>query len=242
MIKLLRQISAVMFTCALAPVATASDQGAAAIHPTGSGAVEVVDAVEEGVVAPQDVQRPRTRWEHRERHPRWNRGALQALRSHGSALVDMVPKDIAFWCPGYPAQDEERRRFFWVGFLSALAKYESTYRADAVGGGGRWYGLLQILPGTAQSYDCKASSGDELKNGAANLSCAVRIMAITVARDGVIQGKDGGWLGVSADWGPLRSGGKRNEMAEWLNAQRYCRLPDQERARVGSPEATSRTE
>ena len=89
--------------------------------------------------------------------------------------------------------------------MSALAKHESTYRPWAVGGGGRWYGLLQILPATARGYKCNARTGQSLKDGAANLSCAVRIMAHTVPRDGVIHGYRGRkGQGVTADWGPMR--------------------------------------
>jgi hypothetical protein len=188
--------------------------------------IMVVCAVAAQVAAEEAVPLPSTRWEHREGHARWTNGALEALRTHGQVLVETVPDDIGFWCPGYDKQDERRRRHFWVGFLSALAKYESTYRANAVGGGDRWYGLLQIWPPTARSHDCRARSGDALKNGVDNLSCAVRIMAETVPRDGVIQGKSERWLGVSADWGPLRSKSKRREMAAWLKDQPYCREPD----------------
>ena len=112
---------------------------------------------------------------------------------------------------------------FWLGFMSALAKYESTYKPQAVGGGGRWYGLLQILPATARGYECHAGSRAALTNGAANLSCAVRIMAVTVPRDGVVAGN--GSRGVGADWGPLRSRAKRTEMSAWLKRQSYCTNP-----------------
>jgi len=108
-----------------------------------------------------------------------------------------------------------------VGFLSSLAKHESTYKPWAVGGGGRWHGLLQILPGTARGYKCNVGTGAELRNGAANLSCAVRIMAVTVPRDGVIYGRGG--RGVAADWGPMRNAAKRADMARWLKRQNYCK-------------------
>ena len=163
---------------------------------------------------------PRTRWQHMRGHAIWTRSAISALKAHGKPLVDTVPKDIDIWCPAYASTTDDNRRAFWVGFLSALAKYESTYKAGAVGGGGRWFGLLQIYPRTARGYNCTAGSGEGLKNGAANLSCAVRIMARTVPRDGVIYGRGG--RGVAADWGPLRSAPKRAEMARWLRRQPYC--------------------
>ncbi len=173
---------------------------------------------------PRSVLIPKTRWDHRPAGPEWTQGALAALSQHGAPLVEAVPRDIATWCPGYASADAPRRRAFWVGFLSALAKYESTYRAKAVGGGGMWFGLLQILPGTARSYGCKARSGSALTDGTSNLSCAIRILARTVPRDRAIALREGRWSGVAADWGPLRDAGKRAEMAAWLRGQSYCAI------------------
>ncbi|MGC1506681.1 MAG: transglycosylase SLT domain-containing protein [Sulfitobacter sp.] len=168
-------------------------------------------------------QIPRTRWQHMGGHQLWTRAALSALKNHGKPLVDLVPADIANWCPKYPTASEAERRAFWVGFMSALAKHESTYKPWAVGGGGLWYGLLQILPSTARGYKCNVGTGAALKNGAANLSCAVRIMAHTVPRDGVIHGyKKRKGQGVTADWGPMHSAPKRRDMANWLKRQSYC--------------------
>ena len=203
----------------------------AADLPSGRALVLRVNAPETGLssgatVAPlvrpklRNDALPRTRWQHRPKGRVWTRAALEALKAHGAPLVDMVPADIETWCPAYPDNGPGQRRAFWVGFLSALARYESTYKATAVGGGGRWYGLLQILPGTARGYGCRARSGSDLQSGAANLSCAIRIMARTVPRDGVIHGPGG--RGVAADWGPLRSKAKRAEMAAWLRKQSYC--------------------
>lgn len=175
---------------------------------------------------------PRTRWQHMEGHSVWTRAALSALKAHGSPLIDMVPGDITNWCPAYADNDDAQRRAFWVGYMSALAKHESTYKPWAVGGGGRWYGLLQILPATARGYKCNVGTGEALKNGAANLSCGVRIMAFTVKRDGVIHGRDTKWRGVSADWGPMRNASKRRDMAGWLKRQNYCTLANSVRPRT----------
>ncbi|WP_159974466.1 transglycosylase SLT domain-containing protein [Roseobacter cerasinus] len=168
---------------------------------------------------------PRMRWSHMENHRLWHAAALQALRTHGRALVETVPGDITEWCPYYEAAGQVGREAFWVGFMSALAKHESTYKPWAVGGGGRWYGLLQILPATARGYGCRAGSGEALKDGGDNLSCAIRIMAVTVPRDGVISGRDSKWRGVAADWGPMRVASKRRDIAGWVSAQPYCAAP-----------------
>jgi hypothetical protein len=165
---------------------------------------------------------PAMRWGHMENHAQWNEAAYQALQTHGLMLTLTVPEDIDTWCPGYPEADLSTRRLFWIGFLSALAKHESTYKPRAVGGDGRWFGLVQISPATARGYECRVGTGEALKKGAANLSCAIRIMSVTVPRDGVIHARDSRWRGVSADWGPMRSASKRADMARWLNQQPFC--------------------
>ena len=189
-----------------------------------SAPLPVIDGVEITRRSPaRRAYVPRTRWQHMDGLTLWTRAAISALKDHGRPLVEMVPRDIANWCPAYESNDDVKRWAFWVGYMSALAKHESTYKPWAVGGGGKWYGLLQILPATARGYKCNVGTGEALKNGAANLSCAVRIMAFTVKRDGVIHGRDKRWRGVSADWGPMRNGKKRADMANWLKRQNYCK-------------------
>ncbi|WP_249138911.1 transglycosylase SLT domain-containing protein [Actibacterium sp. MT2.3-13A] len=163
---------------------------------------------------------PAMRWDHRAEAADWTRATLGALESHGAALPHSLPADIGRFCPGYESASLDERRAFWAGLLSALAKHESTWNPRAVGGGGRWFGLVQIAPRTAQGYGCRAQSGADLQEGGANLSCAVRIMARTVARDGVIAQ---GGRGVAADWGPFKVAGKQADIAAWTSSQSYCR-------------------
>lgn len=167
----------------------------------------------------REGQIPHTSWSHLSGTDLWTRAAISALKSHGAPLVDAVPADISDWCPAYPGASQTARRAFWVGFLSRLAKHESTYRAQVVGGNGRWFGLLQIVPATAQGYGCRARSGADLKHGPSNLSCGVRIMTTTVLRDGVVSRRG---RGVAADWGPLVSSRKRGDMQAWTRQQAYC--------------------
>jgi Transglycosylase SLT domain len=160
-------------------------------------------------------------WDHVPDGPEWTQATLDALRAEGAPLLSLVPGDIDSWCPGYPAAGPEQRAAFWAGLLSALARHESTWREDAVGGGGQWFGLVQISPATARGYGCEARSGDALTQGEQNLSCAVRIAATTVTRDGVISA--GG--GFAADWGPFNQGSKREQMRDWVSQQAYCQPP-----------------
>lgn len=163
---------------------------------------------------------PPMRWDHRPEATLWTTKALAAIDGHPADLPDVVPADIATWCPGYADAAEDEREAFWVGLMSALAKHESTWNPRASGGGGQWIGLLQISPATARHYGCEATTTAELKDGAANLSCAVRIAAVQVRRDGLVAG--GGAQGMGRDWAPFRSSSKRAEMAGWTRAQSYC--------------------
>lgn len=161
-------------------------------------------------------------WDHQGEHTdAWTAATLAALQTEGAALLSEVPADIATWCPSYVEAPPRERAAFWAGLLSALARFESTWNPQAVGGGGRWFGLVQISPGTARAYGCDADSGSELTDGAANLQCAVEIAARTVTRDGVVAAGGGGF---AADWGPFTSADKRAEMAAWVSSQDYCRV------------------
>ena len=160
------------------------------------------------------------RWDHRPEAYHWTQASLSALRTHGAALPQIVPADIEAFCPGYEEASLDERRLFWTGLLSALAKHESTWQPQVAGGGGRYIGLLQISPQTARAYGCQAQSAAELKDGAANLSCGIRIISQTVPRDGVLGA--GGRGGVAADWGPFTNASKRAEMSAWTRSQPYC--------------------
>jgi hypothetical protein len=163
---------------------------------------------------------PRLRWDGHSQDMDWTLATMAALRGPGASLARTVPQDIADWCPGYEAAGTGQRRAFWAGLVSALAWHESTHDAGAVGGGGQWFGLVQISPATARYRGCQATSGDALLDGEANLRCGLRIMGATVPRDGVVSR---GMRGVAADWGPFHSTRKREDMRQWLRAQDYCR-------------------
>ncbi|MXQ06648.1 transglycosylase SLT domain-containing protein [Alphaproteobacteria bacterium GH1-50] len=171
----------------------------------------------------REMSVPRARWEHRGNGELWTRVALSAVETHGQPLIETVPRDIGEWCPAYSENGPEDRAAFWVGLLSTLSRYESTWNPRAVGGNGRWFGLLQIYPPTAEFRDCRVQTGEGLKRASANLNCAVRIMAITVPRDEAISVKDTRWRGVAADWGPIRTPWMQRDMKRYTSRQTYCR-------------------
>lgn len=163
---------------------------------------------------------PPMRWDHHPEAIEWTESTLVALSTKDAQLSERVPADIETWCPAYAEAPIEERRAFWAGLISTVAKYESTWNEAASGGGGRWIGLMQIAPRTAGHFGCDATSVGELKDGEANLACAVDIMSVQVAKDGLVAG--GGDRGVGRDWAPLRSPEKRTEMAAWTSGQPYC--------------------
>ncbi|MCG6903437.1 MAG: transglycosylase SLT domain-containing protein [Rhodobacter sp.] len=168
--------------------------------------------------AQPDGTLPAMRWDHRPESKIWTANTMAALNGHGAILSELEPSDIDEWCPGYRDAGPLQRKAFWAGLLSALAKHESTWNPKAVGGGGLWVGLVQIDPRTARGYGCAAQSSAALKDGSANLSCAVRIAARQVPKRGTISGG-------MRDWGPFHHRDKRAEMSAWTRSQAYCAKP-----------------
>jgi hypothetical protein len=166
---------------------------------------------------------PSMRWDHRPEAEDWTAATLAALRADGAVLASTVPVDVGEFCPNYADATMPERRAFWAGLFSALAKHESTWNPKAKGGGGRWIGLMQIAPGTARAYGCAEQDTEGLTDGSANLTCAVRIAARQVGRDGaIVSDGSGGWRGIARDWAPMRAERKREDIAAWTRAQDYC--------------------
>lgn len=196
-----------------------------------------VQAASAGVQTPRpkarDPRLPRARWERFGDGHLWTRVTMSAARTFGSTLLATLPDDIADWCPAYRDNGEAERAAFWTSLLSALARYESTYDPRAVGGGGRWFGLMQIYPPTAEFRGCRAQTGAALRHGPSNLACAVRIMAATVPRDNAIAvERESRWHGLAADWGPMRSESMRKDMQRYTSRQTHCRLLSEVRPRA----------
>ncbi len=190
-------------------------------------AFSLVAATLGGCVAPNGTaslsssgQMPPMQWDVRPEGAEWTRDTLTALESHDSVLASSVPGDVETWCPGYAEASLEDRRAFWAGLMSAVARYESSWNPQAAGGGGRYIGVMQISPVSADYHQCEADTVSELKDGSENLECAATMMAKAVARDGLVVG--GGNRGIGRDWMPFRDAGKRAAMAEWTRAQPYC--------------------
>ncbi len=201
------------------------------IRPSAFVAFSVVAVILGGCVSSDATtslstsgQTPPMQWDVRAEGPEWTRDTLSALQTHDAVLASTVPGDMETWCPGYATASIEDRRAFWAGLMSAVARYESTWNPQASGGGGRYIGIMQISPVSADYHQCEADTVSELKDGSENLECAAQMMAKAVERDGLVAG--GGNRGIGRDWMPLRDGGKREAMANWTRAQPYCQVKD----------------
>lgn len=192
---------------------------AAAVVSIVTGCTLSTPAAIANPVKPADIP---TRWDHRPEAALWNAAAFQAMANDSRALITTVPADIDTFCPGYAAANEDERKAFWTAFFSGLAGFESTWRPEAAGAGGRYRGLLQIWPTSARFHGCDIAHPDELFDGAANLRCGARIAAQAVARDGVVAGGPGRWGGVARDWPPLRNATKRNDIAAFTRSLPVC--------------------
>lgn len=163
---------------------------------------------------------PPMQWDVRPEGRSWTASTLAAIERHDPVLADVVPADVETWCPGYEDASVEDRRAFWAGLMSAVARYESSWNPQAAGAGGRYIGVMQISPRSADYHQCEADTASELKDGTGNLECATQMMAKAVAMDGLVAG--GGNRGIGRDWMPFRNAEKRAAMAAWTRAQPYC--------------------
>lgn len=172
------------------------------------------------------------RWDDKADGAKWTAFTMAALNAHGSALVAATPSDIALYCPKYPSAGAEGRKAFWIGLLSALTKWESSYDPstsfvepnvfDANGNRVTSRGLLQISIESGRGYGCAIANDQALHDPQVNLTCAVRIFNRLVVRDGIIGSDAQPWKGAAAYWSPFRNQSKRKDIRDWTKAQSYC--------------------
>lgn len=59
----------------------------------------------------------------------WTRIAEATVGATG--LANATPKDAKNFCPAYAGLNPERRKIFWAGLLSAMARPESNFKPEA---------------------------------------------------------------------------------------------------------------
>jgi hypothetical protein len=114
-----------------------------------------------------------------------------------SSLPSLEPKDIGKFCPAYKNLPRKKRIRFWVGLLSSMAEFESTFDPEAAARGpskdvfrrrGMNRGLLQISKESANQpgYSCDIKKAKHLHDPVVHLPCAVKILSTWVSADHVI--------------------------------------------------------
>lgn len=172
------------------------------------------------------------RWDNLSNGAAWTGFAMEALDRFGGALVSSVPSDIESYCPAYPSMPPARRKAFWVGLMSALTKWESSYdpdtkfvEPDVVDAQGRNVtsrGLLQISIESGRGYGCTIENEQQLHDPKVNLTCAVRILNRLVPRAGVVASNSAPWKGAAAYWSPFRRADRRADMRNWTKSLQIC--------------------
>jgi hypothetical protein len=164
---------------------------------------------------------PKLRWDGRSGSQAWSMALMMEIQRHPRTFLAKTPRDINAFCPGFAEGSSSDRAAFWAAILSGIARHESGSNPRAAGAGGRYLGLMQISPATANHYGCDAE-GSDLLNGGANMTCAVKIAARNVSRDGLVVGQSGAWRGVARDWMVLRDKSAREDIFGWIKKQPYC--------------------
>lgn len=174
-------------------------------------------------------------WSASNRDGSWTRTTESAVAQSG--LVNMVPKDVQYFCPAYPGLNKSERQKFWVGLLSAMAKPESNFKPqrfyrekfrDSQGKSVVSRGLLQISIESANQkrYGCDIPYATKLHDPAVNLSCGVKILSKWVSTDGIIakHNKPRAHKGASRYWSTLRpQHGHLRAIADFTRNLSFCR-------------------
>lgn len=172
-------------------------------------------------------------WDGRPDGAQWTAFTRQALATEGKALRAIEPADATAYCPAYTMLSGEEREAFWIGLLSAMARFESGFRpttsyqesfSDRNGNSVISRGLLQLSQESANGYHCGIEDADELHEPRTNLTCGVKIMTALVSRDGTIGTEvNGRWRGGSAYWSVLRrTSGSNSKIRAYTTRMAIC--------------------
>ena len=153
-------------------------------------------------------------WSEANQDGSWTQMAQQAVAA--TTLAGQNPKDIDKFCPKYSKLNKTFKNKFWVGLLSAMAKYESNFNPqtkytekfkDKTGKKVISRGLLQISIESANQkrYDCKIKAAKDLHGPATNLLCGAKILSSWVESDGVVAYHKAKNKGGARYWSVLRT-------------------------------------
>lgn len=186
-------------------------------------------------------------WNERPQGVEWSTITGRAIDEVGTGLLETIPEDIAAYCPNYETLDTTGRREFWIGLISAMARFESGFdpsvsfdeyehcpgeacRRSMTTQDGRHVisrGLLQLSQESANNYSrfgCRVPIAEEetLHNPAVNLRCTVAILNRWVTRDGLISSMQN--HGGARYWSVLRPSSPRLARIQAYTSQtQQCR-------------------
>lgn len=174
-------------------------------------------------------------WSKKNLDGSWTRTTEIAVAT--SSLPSVVPKDIGKFCPTYKRLPRKKRIQFWVGLLSSMAEFESTFNPEAAARGpskdrfrrrGMNRGLLQISKESANQpgYSCGIKKAKHLHDPAVHLPCAVKILSTWVSADRVIASYKGDkkTRGGARYWAVLREkNGRLPAISNFTRNLSFCR-------------------
>ena len=174
-------------------------------------------------------------WSKKNPDGSWTRTTEIAVAA--SSLPSVVPKDIGKFCPTYKRLPRKKRIQFWVGLLSSMAEFESTFNPEAAARGpfkdvfrrrGVNRGLLQISKESANQpgYSCDIKKAKHLHDPAVHLPCAVKILSTWVSADRVIASYKGDkkTRGGARYWAVLREkNGRLPAISNFTRNLSFCR-------------------
>lgn len=186
-------------------------------------------------------------WNARPQGAEWSALTGQAIDEVGQGLLTTVPEDIPTYCANYETLDAAGRREFWIGLISAMARFESGFdpsvsfdeyehcpseacRRSMTTQDGRHVisrGLLQLSQESANNYarfGCRVPIAEEetLHDPALNLRCTVAILNRWVTRDLLISSMQN--HGGARYWSVLRPSSPRLARIQAYTSQtQQCR-------------------
>lgn len=143
----------------------------------------------------------RALWDRKSDGAEWSREVLEEVRSR-SEIFDSA-KDINDFCPSYAVASSFQKESCWLRIVSAMARYESSFRPRATyieSSGATSVGLLMMNP----EHCPGANTLEQQQSASANIRCALARMSLLIKRDGYISGPAEA-KGAAAYWSVLRS-------------------------------------
>lgn len=146
-------------------------------------------------------------WDKKAGTSGWSAVVVEELKTHRTTLE--TAQDIEEFCPAYFLASSFERDTCWIRIISAMARYESNFRPQAVykeANGANSVGLLMMAP----EHCPNANTEEKLKVAEPNIQCAVARLALMVKRGKYVSGPN--FKGGAAYWSVLRSPHKRGKL------------------------------